>query len=788
MSQSKAFKSLNFKSNSNTNLHIVNLFNNDIKKNSLNYKNDLQEFKLSKDNKLTETSKLSLKKKKSFNQIKLIYLNKHYDLYQYNDNLNQIKSLRENTDCTSYKNDLLNEDGGVIIKSNNCFNQKETIPNNSDKINLDKNIEFFLTPISKPENNEFEKKSEEKSLLTNEHIINNYISSNCNNILSSKNNLKNFNEENNNYLMKEENRLIFKEKFFNINDNKNNCDYKNPNQTHLKKNSMSKHSNKELIKIDTLKFRKNFLAILNNKKDLYKFLQSDNFPVISKNFEKEKNRLNRNFIMSASHKKKYSSLFNKSKVSSDEKISHLNKEDYDINLEEEVKNIEEEQKLIPRKCRTGQNSKKIIDNSTKLNSIYENKEPNINNLKIEAETLCHKNLNNKFESVKNKNLLFLTNINQENKDGIISDIQSFSNKILLTPKMKQENYLNNIESCFTDKIPERILFKLPNKITDDFNERNEIINIKGNEAYYPINEKIKVFQQLPSYKDILLKRKSSLSFENNKIISKQESTTYHQEKEDKSINEFSDLNNNREYQPITSNGNFEMDINKEKHANDSSEIYNFFQRNFSSKILTKSPKEKQENSIQKCKFKFEDIGYSNIIKKKDLKEKELNFIKNSLDNVIKKNVILNIDNFNNNSEDKRNNIKYKTLKYDNGEILHFKDFLNSNSLFKERVNESELKKDTYKNNYKKYNVLNNSVFKNSVNKSASNFFSKQKIFSFVKDDCSKNKEHINQLNIIEKFSQSLNVKKIKFVFEKACKNEKIPQIFNNKILTKTPFK
>ncbi len=128
-----------------------------------------------------------------------------------------------------------------------------------------------------------------------------------------------------------------------------------------------------------------------------------------------------------------------------------------------------------------------------------------------------------------------------------------------------------------------------------------------------------------------------------------------------------------------------------------------------------------------------------------------------------------------------NNYKIKS-NFDRYEAFSSKENLNFNVNFKDYFNK---KRQNHMYSYSKNNVFNSSIPRISVaNKSASNFHSKNKIFSYIKDDKLRNTiNYIRSDNI--KFAGSLNVKKVQFFYDEKSDKAKMSDLFNNNLLHKT---
>lgn len=759
--------------------------------------------------------------KKIFNQIKLCNTNtKNDDFYKtaFTNRENRIKANNrnesENKDMNFNINDLINEEAVIPFKNNNCLNLKQLILRNIDKIKFKINTNND-NPNSLIENIDMDShmKSEEKYLMTNEHIINNCASVNFINGANKKKNFT-FTEQDLNNMTNEKKEIIFNKENFILEENKN-C-----------RNSKNREDYKNFLINDKLKLKKNFSAVLKNQEDLNKYLESNFCPIISKNFEKEKKRLNKNVVFSANPLKR--NYFNKSKNSSIEKNT-TNKQqqvlnnNYKENLYEDVKNIQEENRLIPRKFKTANNPDKrkanlISANKTKEEIILKNNKNN--NYKLLFYNSGEKNFisnikqNNRPQSQDNKNFVFLTNLNNKlsilNKKNVEKD---FTNKrCIFTPDVNQRSNVNSnkSEANFHQNFPARNILKI--KSDENFINKNKSWNIKNSDLYYKSKKKIQVFQNVKDHKIALQNKNLSHNLELNNVGAKYQLSSQDNENDIISKDEFNSFfrikneqiiyskRNSNEHSVLNEKGDKENSflnniIVSKTHSN--KKIYNNNNEinkqqlvdllannniNTNMEIIIDNNKDNNNNNNISIK-KREELSPKKSENKEnnnfDPIEKELNFSRISSENKDKDE---NAKDDEAHLKSSKNLFNYKTKSnFDKNEALIVKENLNFNAGNKVNLNENKQK---HKHSNSRPNIFNSSVPKIVSNKSASNFFSKNKIFLYIKDNKFKNTLHsINGENM--KFTDSFNVKKVQFVFDGKTNKDKIPDLFNNKVINKT---
>jgi hypothetical protein len=712
-----------------------------------------------------------------FNQIKLSNANIKKDYYGTAYIKRETNTAKENKDLISKQNNLMNEEAFLVFKNNNCLNLKHMILRNSDKMKIktSKNNEKMPNRTIDNLDMDINLKTEEKLLITNEHIINNYASLNYKNETFTEKNL-NFNEEDLENSSKEYKAILIKDKV--IEENKK------------WKNSKNREDYKKLLMNDNIKLRKNISAVLNKQEDLYKYLENHFCPIISKNFEKEKNRFNKIYVLSANPNKKPNNNKSQNSFNDANEILYKKENFNKKKVDEEVKIIQEENRLIPRKFKTANYTNKRITNLITANS---KKEENIN-YKFQYDH--ERNFISKINRIKRPkdnqeiNSVFLTNMNKLNLKKPNQETELVSKRYIFTPDVNIRNNSYKNEVCFHQNFPARTILKIKNEEENNV-LKNKGRNIKNSDVYYKSKKKIQVFQSVKENKISLHNKNLSRDLEFNNVFTKNENTSDPSEREIITNEDFNCLFGGKNDQNKSKRDLEHLNVN-DIDDKESSFLNVINSKSNSNKKLINSANSKIDLLIElkvnkvDIKSNFDEknlkIGEELSLKKSENKEdnfdpieKELNFSRVSSDDrdEVCKDYEENIGSY-------RNLFNYKSkLNFDKNEIFTVKHNLDSN-LFPEE------KYVKIKNSNKRQYVFNNSVNKIVPNKSASNFFSKIKIFSYSIDDKFKNTDYnFAKENENDKFTSSINVKKIKFAFDK--NHNKVPMfdIYQNKTIQKT---
>lgn len=717
--------------------------------------------------------------KKIFHQLKLI--NEHAQKSLYKSSYTNRESRTENNKEKISQLININSSNAILLfNSDNSLNLKKLII---------KNIEKLKFKINECKNNELiEKtdmetilKSDEKYLITNEHIINNCASLNYKNANTKNKKTENTQETmdnlyngNNISKIKDLDVIEEKRKLRNLRNSKNREDYK-----------------KFLIE-DNIKLRKSISAVLNNQEDLHKYLDNKFCPIISQNFEKEKSRLNKMQILSAKSNKrsKISISQNSTRNKNDlekQKFYHSQK-----NIEDEIKNIKEKNMLEPRKYNTANNFNKKNDKS-------ENKIIKEDNTELQSNFKKEKNFISNIKRIKrpesqDMNSLFLTNMGKKTTKKPLEESEINYHRPIFTPDDNWKNNNNRNEIFCHFKFPARNILKIKNEETD-ISKKNKSCNLKESDIYYKNKKKIQILQHFKENKIPLKNKNISRNSLLNILGSKHELSSQETGREilcNEELNSFfKEKNEQTNNKKIIEYSNVE----NEKEEKENSILNVIFSKTNSNKKLIQNPNNKDEinnivneEKIDKEITNLEDntkILQESSPKKSEKKEyiydpieKELNFSRSSTENKE--------DELKNNAAEigyYNNLFKYKTnfSSHDKNDALKLKENLNSNIQIKEKLYEKAEKYANY--NYRQF-VLNKSGNKILPNKSASNFFSKNKIFSYSKDDRLRNAD-LNLGKDYTKFTGSLKVKKVKFNFDENFKKAKMSDILKNKHIDKT---
>lgn len=735
--------------------------------------------------------------KRIFNQIRLTNSKSKDHLYS-NSNTNREIKIKTNNkavkDMIFQINHFMNEDADLLFKNNNCLNLKQLILRNIDKMKFEINKNKVKMPNGISDNLDKEDvlNSEDRYLMTNEHIINNCASVNYKNTTLKTNNLKHAQEEPGNY--GEDRADVINHDNIAIEENKN-C-----------LNSKNREDYKNLLFNDNIKLKKNISAVLKKQEDLYKYLESNFCPMISKNFEKEKNRVNNIVVFSANPSKR--TRINKTQNSSiDKNAVNKQEKNYRANLDLEIRNIQEHNQLIPRKFKTANILNKRDTNP--INAFKTDSEKITKNLQNEYERGCiPKTKKVDVYENKDKHLFFMTNVSNSNMNNKPKEERQITIKrSIFTPDVNQRtsNLLNN-ESNLYQKFPARAILKL--KSDDKIIKKNKSFNLKNSDVYYKNKKKIRVFESVKDDKNPLPNKNLSRNIEFNSIGTNYELNVQDTEKDvlvNEDLNSFKGENEktyskeNSEYSDIKGKEDREnsfIDVivsktnsNKKNSNNNEINKQDYINILVGTKLELNNDiynKEANKNNINyREHFDRKGVELDPLPKKSENKEdnfdpieKELNFSRISSENkdeLVKEEQV-------ETRRSSRNLLNYQSKSnFDKNEAFILKENLIFNTINKDKSNENGQK---HKYSKSRPNLLNRNIPRIEANKSASNFFSKNKIFSYLKDDKFKNiQDNGSKENL--RFTESLKVKKVRFVFDKASSKQKIPDIFQNKVINKT---
>ena len=440
---------------------------------------------------------------------------------------------------------------------------------------------------------------------------------------------------------------------------------------------------------------------------------------------------------------------NKSQNSSLEKNSSIKVESCIKIAENYIKSIEQENKLIPRKYKSANNLEKRKNNFGSFRSndqVIPKKSNDEDNILI--------NKNNKLIHMNNqhKKILFLTNLNNKNNN----EKNFIEKKNIYTPNDYERYLSNNFEKHIYLKFPTRNILKI--KSNNSIIKKNKSCDLKNSDVYYKNKKKINIFHKINDSKSPLKNKNLS----RNHIIdlnTKYELTTLDfqddMSTQKDNLDKYFAINNNEylKYNDLHFK-NFKKEdyienLFDEKLLNKKENFYTAKDENNNSFKFIQSEKNKVIN--EEIKNDKNNLGNSIHNDKKydfDPIEKEFNFSRISSENKeeLKKDNKLKIKSskkiytyFSTRNSYENENKEYMCLnenKIDRKSQIYFNNDFNA-TYSKNKINNN--KKTLFHSN------INNNVF---LYNSTSNFFSKNKFFSFNNDNNSKLKNKNNNYNFV----------------------------------------
>ena len=698
-----SLKKIDLNSNNDKNLIIKDLSdynylnNNDTMKSNFKFKNKNKEF----------LNDFFIKK------IKQVYSNKKmYNNYKIK-NFNQ-KSKSSNKLVTTQKINYPNLDNSnkneiFLLDNSKTKLIKKKILNASEFNNFNRNNNLNITNyLSKTKENKYNSYS-----INNNHLEENIINSNINGEMNNFFNEKNFGDgginflnNNQNYSLENENSLI------NNNLLSNNSKYQNNNINHNYSNSNISSTNKILIKYIENKYnnlmRNNRLFnkirpdkfVFNNNENDIRNLSGKNrklkyYIKNNNNHSKSMNKINNKLLNINKYKiigdnhKKYSTTVN-SKNNSNNGTPHnlrvkIKLNENSNNRNKLFSNINDNIKLLNKKYLSGTNSNKNL-----LLNYIKDKEQFIhrNNLKDSSQGITYKSFiynykkrNDPFfgDTYKNKSITNIYNIDINNNNQNLNNNYIFYNKDNNDINGNNNTDTNNFvieKNDYNNNLPKKnIKIKIIKNIkqSSSFNNGNYITAFNINKNNHML---------IPQNKDN--QSDSSSIIKVNKLANKKE------EKEEKNKIE-TNQNNNSSSNNLNNN-------DKEKKLNDKNSI---------KKINEGIKKERLEIKIENEKNTFVDKNGENIQKK--IVNKKISFSEqNKISNIFKENKINEKDNNNSLSIKEKENNENIELNKEEKKIQN----INENLINEVQTQNKNLSKKDIKVNILEFNNENNNKIDN----------------------------------------------------------------------------